>query len=125
MKRLTPATLFTLMLVGVAGLVAAYAGKKLLARQEVVEAPQLDLMPVPVAESRLEMSLLAGPEPPTPPPPPEMNAHAAMMWFPNRVLDLLWNPRKSTRHTLRCDQCCRPIKFPALDKAGWPRRQAG
>jgi pilus assembly protein CpaB len=49
-KRLTPATLFTLMLVGVAGLVAAYAGKKLLARQEVVEAPQLDLMPVPVAD---------------------------------------------------------------------------
>jgi len=49
-KRLTPATLFTLMLVGVGALVAAYAGKKLLARQEVVEAPQLDLMPVPVAD---------------------------------------------------------------------------
>jgi pilus assembly protein CpaB len=49
-KRLTPATLFTLMLVGVGGLVALYAGKKLLARQEVVEAPQLDLMPVPVAD---------------------------------------------------------------------------
>ncbi|QDT56152.1 hypothetical protein Pan44_42030 [Caulifigura coniformis] len=50
MKRLTPATLFTLMLVGVGGLVALYAGKKLMARQEVVEAPQLDLMPVPVAD---------------------------------------------------------------------------
>ncbi len=50
MKRLTPAFLFTLMLVGVGGLVALYAGKKLLARQEVVEAPQLDLMPVPVAD---------------------------------------------------------------------------
>jgi pilus assembly protein CpaB len=49
-KRLTPAFLFTLMLVGVGVLVAAYAGKKLLARQEVVEAPQLDLMPVPVAD---------------------------------------------------------------------------
>ncbi len=50
MKRLTPATLFTLMLVGVGALVAAYAGKKLFARQEVVEAPQADLMPVPVAD---------------------------------------------------------------------------
>ncbi len=50
MKRLTPAFLFTLMLVGVGGLVVAYAGKKLLARQDVVEAPQLDLMPVPVAD---------------------------------------------------------------------------
>jgi len=49
-KRLTPATLFTLMLMGVGGLVVAYAGKKLLARQEVVEAPQMDLMPVPVAD---------------------------------------------------------------------------
>jgi pilus assembly protein CpaB len=49
-KRLTPATLFMLMLIGVGGLVAAYAGKKLFARQEVVEAPQLDLMPVPVAD---------------------------------------------------------------------------
>jgi pilus assembly protein CpaB len=49
-KRLTPATLFTLMLIGVGGLVAAYAGKKLLARQDVVEAPQLDLMPVQVAD---------------------------------------------------------------------------
>jgi pilus assembly protein CpaB len=49
-KRLTPATLFTLMLVGVGCLVAAYAGKKLLARQEVVETQQLDLMPVAVAD---------------------------------------------------------------------------
>jgi pilus assembly protein CpaB len=42
--------LFTLMLVGVGGLVAAYAGKKLLARADVVEAPATDLMPVPVAD---------------------------------------------------------------------------
>lgn len=50
MKRLTPAFLFTLMLVGVGCLVALYAGKKLFARQEVVEAPQADLMPVAVAD---------------------------------------------------------------------------
>lgn len=50
MKRLTPATLFMLMLIGVGGLVLAYAGKKLLARQEVVEAPQIELLPVAIAD---------------------------------------------------------------------------
>jgi len=49
-KRLTPATLFMLMLIGVGGLVVAYAGKKLLARQEIVEGPQVDLIPVAVAD---------------------------------------------------------------------------
>jgi pilus assembly protein CpaB len=39
-----------LMLVGVGGLVLAYAGKKLLARQEVVEGPKVELMPVAVAD---------------------------------------------------------------------------
>jgi pilus assembly protein CpaB len=39
-----------LMLIGVGGLVLAYAGKKLLARQEIVEGPQVDLIPVAVAD---------------------------------------------------------------------------
>ncbi|MBX3441689.1 MAG: Flp pilus assembly protein CpaB [Planctomyces sp.] len=50
MKRLTPASLFLLMLIGVGGLVLAYAGKKLLARTDVVEGPAVDLLPVAVAD---------------------------------------------------------------------------
>lgn len=49
-KRLTPATLFMLMLIGVGGLVLAYAGKKLLATAEVVEGPAVELLPVAVAD---------------------------------------------------------------------------